>query len=80
MFLSDYGSCLSNQGHHEQAETALLEAHEILLGALGEDDTRTRSAIKSIVVAYERWDRPDAAAAWQARLPAEQEELATDNP
>ena len=78
VFLSDYGSCLSNQGHHQQAEAALLEAHEILLAALGEDHTRTRNAIKSIVAAYERGDQPEAAAAWQARLPVEQD--VTANP
>ncbi len=73
VFLRNYGSCLSNQGHHEQAESALLEAYEILLAALGEDHTHTRNAIKSIIAAYDRWDRPDAAAAWQTRLPVEQD-------
>ena len=48
--------------------------------ALGEEHTRTRGAIKAIVAAYERWDRPDAAAEWQAKLPTEQQGLATDHP
>ena len=78
VFLSSYGSSLSNQGRHEQAEAALLEAYEILSAALGEDHTRTRNAIKSIVAVYERWDRTDAAAEWQARLPVEQD--VTANP
>ncbi len=79
-FLTNYGDCLSRQGHHEQAEATLLEAYEILVAALDGDHVRVRQAIKVLADAYERWNRPDAAAEWHAKLPAEQEELATDNP
>ena len=36
--------------------------------------------MEALAGAYERWNRPDAAAEWHPKLPAEQEELATDNP
>ncbi len=71
ILLRKYGACLTRQRRHAAAETALLEAHEILTAAVGADHGQTVKVPADLVDLYESWGKPDKAAEWRARLPAE---------
>ena len=64
-----YGACLTGQQRHAEAETALLEAHEILTSGLGADHSETLKVTPNLVDLYEAWGKPEKAAEWRAKLP-----------
>ncbi len=68
--LRAYGTCLMQMSRHQEAETALLESHDILLSALGPAHGLTRKTTERIEMLYERWDRPDRADAWRQKMAA----------
>ena len=70
---------------YEEAETALLEAHELIFAGLGPDHERTIGAIKSLSDLYDAWHEaePDKgydakAAEWLAKLPEPDETVPDD--
>ena len=77
--MSDYGACLTRLGRYDEAETALLEAHQTLTAALGPAHRTTIKSVRHLMVLYEAWDaaEPDKgyaekAAEWRAKLPTTQ--------
>ena len=71
-FLTGYGACLTRLERYDEAETALLEAHQTLLAVLGPAHKTTIKSVRSLILLYEAWDKPDLAAEWRAKLPATQ--------
>ena len=67
--LMNYAKCLLYFGRLEEAETALLEAHEILVGAFGPNHPGVYKAISLIVEVYEASNEPRLAEQWRANLP-----------
>ena len=65
---------------YEDAEVALVEAHETLTAARGSDFDRTISVTESLAELYDVWGKPDKAAEWRANLPTEQDAVASDPP
>ena len=65
-----YGTCLLNKGHFDEAETALLEAHEILAPAYGRMTQKEKiKNLETLVELYDAWGKPDKANQWRAKLP-----------
>ena len=79
-FLGDYGPTLIKLERYEDAKVALLEAHETLTATRGPEFERTISVTESLAELYDAWDKPEKAAAWRAKLPTEQEAMASDQP
>ncbi|MCP3905035.1 MAG: tetratricopeptide repeat protein, partial [Planctomycetes bacterium] len=52
---------------YEDAEAVLLVSHEAVLGRRGPDHDRTRNAAARLVQLYERWEKPEKAAAWRQK-------------
>lgn len=90
-FLSNHGKCLVALERCTEAESALLEAYDILQTAFGPEDQRTVNAIQALVDLYMAWHAAEPgqgydakAAEWRAKLeewqattqPAESEEEA----
>ncbi len=69
-FLTTQGHCLLMLNQFEEAESRLLESHEVLTAALGADHEITSDPVKSLVNLYEAWNKPEEAARWRAKLPA----------
>ena len=69
-FLTNYGACLTRLERYDEAERALLEAHQILTAARGPAHKTTIKSIRSLMAFYDAWDKPDLAAEWQAKLDA----------
>lgn len=69
----EYGRSLRGAGRLEQAELLLVEAHPFLAGRLGEWHPSTLDAVRELVALFEASGRPELAAEWQARLPADEE-------
>jgi tetratricopeptide (TPR) repeat protein len=67
-----YGWCLVALGKYAEAEFELLEAHEILTAAVGEDHSQTRKVVSNLVDLYDAWDKPDKGAQWRVKLAGEQ--------
>ena len=57
------------QDYHE-AEPLLLRADSTLQRVFGNGSARTQANVKRLVALYTAWDKPEAAAAWRARLAA----------
>ena len=77
-FLAYYGSALFELDRYDDAEAALLEAHEILTATRGPDFDRTTTTAALLVKLYDAWGQPAQAAEWRAKLPVEQEAVASD--
>ena len=84
-FLGKHGHALTVLERYDEAEVALLEAHRIVAAARGDADDQTTRVVGYLVDLYAAWHDAEPAAghdaraaAWQARLPAGQEALATD--
>jgi tetratricopeptide (TPR) repeat protein len=62
------------QGKYEEAERLLLEANEEFKSNQPPPSqaARVRDALKATVDLYEKWGKPQQAAAWRAKLPATQ--------
>ena len=65
-FRATLGGALRKLERYEQSEPILLEAHEILLAAVGEDHPQTTRAARMLELLYEAWERPEDAAKWRA--------------
>ncbi len=76
--LMNYAKCLLHFERLEEAEAALLEGHEILVGAFSDDHPGVHKTVGLLVEAYEASERPKLAAEWRAKLPTEQEAVAKD--
>jgi non-specific serine/threonine protein kinase/serine/threonine-protein kinase len=59
------GACLAAMGRYQEAEQLLLEAHEILVAAVGTADPEVRLASRNLVALYDAWGRPEEAARWK---------------
>ncbi len=60
---------------YQEAETGLLEAHELIFSSLGPDHERTIEQIKSLVDLYSAWHEAEPgqgydakAAQWRAKM------------
>ena len=62
-----YGVCLTGQQRYTEAETALLEAHDILTAAVGTEHAQTQKVIPNLVELYDVWGKPEKAAAWRGK-------------
>ncbi len=51
-----------------------------LRGLFGDEHARTQKAIKRVADLYDAWGKPDKAAEWRAKLPTEQDAVASDPP
>ncbi len=65
------GQAFQALGRFEEAETALLEAHELAEATLGADNPQTAILTKLVVALYEEQGKTELAGVWRARLPAE---------
>lgn len=70
VFLSNYARTLLAQENMEQAEALLLETMELNLKHAGESHPRTIGTMRTIVTLYEKWNRPDKAELYRARIDA----------
>jgi hypothetical protein len=68
-FLTNLGFCEVNLQRYADAERTLLEAHALLAEVLAPDHARTRSAIRNLVLLYEKSGNEEQRAAWAAKLP-----------
>ena len=68
------------RSRYEEGEALLLEAFEGRRFVEGEEMERTVGVIQSLVHLYDAWGKPDKAAEWRAKLPTEQEAVASDKP
>jgi tetratricopeptide (TPR) repeat protein len=59
------GACLAAMGRYQEAEQLLLEAHEILVAAVGTADPEVRLASRNLVALYDAGGRPEEAARWK---------------
>ncbi|MCH8147582.1 MAG: tetratricopeptide repeat protein [Planctomycetes bacterium] len=57
-YLTEYGKCLIGLQEFEDAETALLEAPQLLAAAMGPSHKRTIATITAIIGLYEAWNKP----------------------
>ncbi len=78
MFLDTYGRTLLGLGRHVDAEAVLLEAHGIFEAGLGALHERTLDTVTRLADLYDAWGKPEQAAEWRAKLPAEQDAVASD--
>jgi tetratricopeptide (TPR) repeat protein len=67
----DFGSALSGKGFHSDAEPLMLSGYEKMKAAVDTPPIRLGQAVDRLVKLYEAWGKPDQAAAWKARRPAE---------
>ncbi|UCG33396.1 MAG: serine/threonine protein kinase, partial [Phycisphaerales bacterium] len=72
VLLARYGVCLRGLDRYDEAESVLLEGHEILESARGPTHERTLGAVRSLVDLYDAWGKAEEAAAWRAELEARQ--------
>lgn len=63
---ASHGASLTFLGRFEEAERLLLEAHAVILAAVGPDHRAAHSAASSLARLYERWERPEEAQMWKA--------------
>lgn len=64
--------CLARQKHFPEAESALLAAHDHLVGARSPatPNVLVGRAVAAPIDLYGAWGKPDKAAAWRARAAA----------
>ncbi len=72
VLLGNYGRTLTELQRYEDAETRLLEGHELILAGLGPNHWRTINQIESLANLYDVWGKPQQAAEWRAKLAASQ--------
>jgi non-specific serine/threonine protein kinase/serine/threonine-protein kinase len=65
------GACLTGQRRFDEAQSMLLEAHEMLVQTVGPEHPQTAKAARNLVELYEAWNRPAEAEQWRSRLPVE---------
>ncbi len=76
------GEALTGLERYEEAETHLLDGHAGLDASLpgGRRTQKLPSSIDRLVRLYDAWGKPEKAAEWRAKLPTEQEAVASDPP
>ncbi len=76
------GESLVGQGQYEEAEPHLLEGHAGLDATtpIGRRRRHLPPSVERLVHLYEAWGKPDKAAEWRAKLPTEQDAVASDTP
>jgi tetratricopeptide (TPR) repeat protein len=62
----EHGGCLCDLRRFDEAEAALLAAHDMLARALQRSDYRVQRTLDELVALYEEWQRPEEAARWRA--------------
>ncbi len=62
----------------EEAELLILMNHPRIVAAVGDSGRDALHSYHRIVALYDAWGKPDKAAEWRAKLPAEQEAVASD--
>jgi len=67
--MSNLGRCLTEQGAYGEAEPLLLSLYSRRLKLLGAKHQIVVRSVGRLVYLYDRWDRPDEAARWRAKLP-----------
>ncbi len=74
------GEALAGLERYDEAETHLLDGHAGLDASLpgGRRTKKLPPSIERLVRLYDAWGKPDQAAEWRAKLPAEQEAVASD--
>ncbi len=70
------GAALAGLSRFDEAETVLVPAAETILAKPQVSAKRQRAVVQRLVNLYERWPKPDEAAAWRKRLPAQDLDLA----
>ncbi len=79
-FLGRHGRALAALARFDNAESALLEAHGILQTALGDEREQTKRVVGYLADLYDAWGKSEKAAEWRAKLPTEQDAVASDPP
>ena len=64
-FLLQHGMCLTKLRRFDEAETELLEAHDIHVAALTEQHAESRRNVQALIDLYNNWDKQDQAAQWR---------------
>ena len=71
-----HGVCLSGLKRYDEAEAALLEAHEILKSAQGANHEQTTEAVGALAELYDAWHAAEPgeghdakATEWRVKLP-----------
>ena len=72
-----HGWCLVELGRYEEAEPLLLETYSRLPSL---PDVATRDTTRYLAILYDAGGKPEKAAEWRAKLPVEQEAVASDQP
>ncbi|OWY70021.1 hypothetical protein B7486_17080 [cyanobacterium TDX16] len=72
VYLTSHGIVLKDLKRFDEAETTLLEAHDIFMKALGAEHSRTIKTAEQIVKLYSAWSKPDQAARWRAQTATSQ--------
>ncbi len=65
VFLYNHSSALRKLGRFAEAETCLLEAHDVFDKSFGPDHEKSRLARSGLVKLYVEWGKPDEAAKWR---------------
>jgi serine/threonine protein kinase/tetratricopeptide (TPR) repeat protein len=60
------GVCLARSGKYDNAESLLTKAYQMLKAKRGEQVKETRQAATDLMALYEKWGKPDRAAALRA--------------
>lgn len=63
--------CLADQRRFEEAERLLLEGYPVVERQFGASSPRVIAVVERAVAIYQAWGKPDKAAEWRAKLPAE---------
>ncbi|MCZ6836872.1 MAG: serine/threonine-protein kinase [Planctomycetota bacterium] len=62
------GRTLTRLERYPEAESTLLEAHEILSNSFGARHARTIKTVEELIGLYTAWEHPEDEAAWRSRL------------
>jgi len=57
-----------DQDRLDEAKSLLLKTFDIHLRVLGEEHPDTLASVKNLIKLYEKWNKPEKAAEWRARL------------
>ena len=76
------GAALAGLQRHQEAEAYLLDGYTELDASLpaGRRTTKLPPAVERLVLLYDAWSKPMQAAEWRAKLPTEQDAVASDRP
>jgi non-specific serine/threonine protein kinase/serine/threonine-protein kinase len=63
--LRNFGFCLTRLRRFDEAQSALLESHDILKSSAGETSEQARAVARRLQELYEAWGKKDEAARWR---------------